>query len=241
MTVPVSLTNGVAGRANGKEIRIGGRRFAWGEASVGIGQKSEETPTTLSRVFMSLDGQPAASLCFGDTLRAGVPELVADLKTAYRPIAIISGDGDRVTDAVAHTVGADMAHGGLLPADKAAFIDGLSAQGRRPAMVGDGVNDAAAMARAHLAVALYNGQALAAEAAHLTLMRGDPAQLRDVFSISRRVNRKVTQNLWCAWIYNLIGIPVAMSGLLTPLVAATAMLLSSLTVIGNTLLLVRRD
>ncbi len=63
----------------------------------------------------------------------------------------------------------------------------------------------------------------------------------DVFSLSRRVNRKVTQNLWCAWIYNLIGIPVAMSGLLTPLIAATAMLLSSLTVIGNTLLLVRRD
>ncbi|WP_054700056.1 cation-translocating P-type ATPase [Desulfosarcina cetonica] len=72
-------------------------------------------------------------------------------------------------------------------------------------------------------------------------MRGDPAQLMDVFSLSRRVNRKVTQNLWCAWIYNLIGIPVAMSGLLTPLIAATAMLLSSLTVIGNTLLLVRRD
>jgi Cu2+-exporting ATPase/Cu+-exporting ATPase len=72
-------------------------------------------------------------------------------------------------------------------------------------------------------------------------MRADPAQLLDFLPLSRQVNRKVIQNLWCAWIYNLISIPVAMSGLLTPLVAATAMLLSSLTVIGNTLLLVRRS
>ena len=108
-------------------------------------------------------------------------------------------------------------------------------------MVGDGINDAAAMARAHLAVAVHSGQGLAREAAHITLMRGDPAQLLDFFPLSRRVNRSVAQNLWCAWIYNLVSIPIAMNGLLTPLVAATAMLLSSLTVIGNTLRLVRRD
>jgi cation transport ATPase len=72
-------------------------------------------------------------------------------------------------------------------------------------------------------------------------MRGDPGQLLDFLPLARRVNAKVSQNLWCAWIYNLIGIPVAMSGLLTPLIAATAMLLSSLTVIGNTLRLVRRE
>jgi Cu2+-exporting ATPase/Cu+-exporting ATPase len=107
--------------------------------------------------------------------------------------------------------------------------------------VGDGINDAAAMARAHLAVAVHSGQGLVREAAHITLMRGDPAQLLDFFPLSGRVNRNVAQNLWCAWIYNLISIPIAMSGLLTPLVAATAMLLSSLTVIGNTLRLVRRD
>jgi Cu2+-exporting ATPase/Cu+-exporting ATPase len=107
-------------------------------------------------------------------------------------------------------------------------------------MIGDGVNDAAAMVRADLAVAVHSGAGLAREAAHITLMRGDPAQLLEFFPLSRQVNHKVVQNLWCAWVYNLISIPVAMSGLLTPLVAATAMLLSSLTVIGNTLLLVRR-
>jgi P-type E1-E2 ATPase len=132
------------------------------------------------------------------------------------------------------------ARGGLLPADKAHYIQSLTDQGRQVAMVGDGINDAAAMAVAHLAVAVHSGQGLAKEAAHITLMRGDPSQLLDFLPLSRQVNRKVLQNLWCAWIYNLVSIPVAMSGLLTPLVAATAMLLSSLTVIGNTLLLVRR-
>ena len=118
--------------------------------------------------------------------------------------------------------------------------DALCAKGYRVAMVGDGLNDAAAMTRAHLAVAVHSGQGLAKEAAHITLMRGDPAQLLDFFPLAQRVNRKVMQNLWCAWSYNLVSIPIAMSGLLTPLVAATAMLLSSLTVIGNTLLLIRR-
>ena len=139
------------------------------------------------------------------------------------------------------TLGLSRARGGLLPADKADYIDRLSEGGRHVAMIGDGVNDAAAMVRADLAVAVHSGAGLAREAAHITLMRGDPAQLLDFFPLSRQVNRKVLQNLWCAWVYNLISIPVAMSGLLTPLVAATAMLLSSLTVIGNTLLLVRRD
>jgi P-type E1-E2 ATPase len=143
---------------------------------------------------------------------------------------------------VAQTIGLCDSRGNLLPADKAEYIDSLRQSGSRVIMVGDGVNDAAAMARAHLAAAVYAGSGLAAqEAAHITLMRGDPAQLLDFLPLSRRINRKVMQNLWCAWIYNLISIPVAMSGLLTPLVAASAMLLSSLTVIGNTLLLLRHN
>jgi P-type E1-E2 ATPase len=154
---------------------------------------------------------------------------------------LISGDGDAATRAVARFAGLPHAKGGLMPADKADYVTTIIDRGQQVAMVGDGVNDAAAMARAHLAVAVHSGLGLAKEAAHVTLMRGDPAQLLDFFSLSHQVNAKVTQNLWCAWMYNLISIPIAMSGLLTPLVAATAMLLSSLTVIGNTLLLVRRD
>ena len=130
--------------------------------------------------------------------------------------------------------------GELSPQDKAGFVAGLQQNGLRVVMVGDGINDAPALAMAHLSVAVHRDAALTQQAADLTLMRGDPGQLLDFMALAGQVNSKVAQNLACAWVYNLIGIPIAMSGLLNPLVAVTAMLLSSLTVIGNTLLLVKK-
>ncbi|MBR9984581.1 MAG: heavy metal translocating P-type ATPase [Desulfosarcina sp.] len=233
--------DGVQGRLDDKIVRIGNRGLAWGKG-LPAGDLTEESQETLtSRVFLGVDNRPAATLIFGDTIRPTVASMVGALKRTSRDIHLVSGDGDAAAREVGRTIGLKQARGGLSPSDKANYIDALMVQGRQVAMVGDGINDAAAMARAHLAVAVHSGQGLAREAAHITLMRGDPAQLLDFFPLSRRVNRKVAQNLWCAWIYNLISIPIAMSGLLTPLVAATAMLLSSLTVIGNTLRLVRRD
>jgi len=233
--------DGVQGRLDDKIVRIGNREFAWGEVPPAgdVTEESEETLT--SCVFVSVDNRPAATLIFGDTLRPTVASMMDALRRTGRDLHLVSGDGDAATRKVARAIGLNQAKGSLLPSDKATYIDALKEQGRRVAMVGDGINDASAMARADLAVAVHSGQGLAREAAHITLMRGDPAQLLEFFPLSRRVNRKVTQNLWCAWIYNLISIPIAMNGLLTPLIAATAMLLSSLTVIGNTLRLVRRD
>jgi len=236
---------GVQGRSGKNILRIGTRTFAWKDAF--SDEIPDETPNEMaqgaptSRVFFSIDGRPTAILFFGDAVRPSVPALIADLKRKTGDLHLVSGDGDAVTRTVARFADLPHAKGGLMPADKADYIKALIDSEKQVAMVGDGVNDAAAMALAHLAVAVHSGLGLAREAAHVTLMRGDPAQLLDFFPLSRQVNAKVTQNLWCAWIYNLIGIPVAMSGLLTPLVAATAMLLSSFTVIGNTLLLVRRD
>jgi heavy metal translocating P-type ATPase len=208
--------DGVAGRLGDKTVRIGSRGFAWGKGlSAGDAPKeSEATPT--SRVFIGIDNRPVATLRFGDTIRPTVPSMLNDLRRDFREIHLVSGDGDAATREVARRIGLNEARGNLMPPDKANYIDMLNTQGRQVAMVGDGVNDAAAMARAHLAVAVHSGQGLAREAAHITLMRGDPAQLLDFFPLARRVNRKVAQNLWCAWIYNLISIPVAMNGLLTP-------------------------
>ena len=232
--------DGIEGRLDGMRLRIGSRTFAWPSApsdAPGVGH-TDTMPR--SRVYFGVDQHPAASIVFEDAIRPGVASLLAALRQMALDIHLISGDGDPVTRAIASGIGIDHAAGSLLPAEKAAYIDRLQASGRKAAMVGDGVNDAAAMARAHLSVAVHSGAGLAREAAHITLMRGDPGQFLDFMPLARRINAKVTQNLWCAWIYNLIGIPVAMGGLLTPLVAATAMLLSSLTVIGNTLRLVRR-
>ncbi len=233
--------NGITGRIANRLLRIGNRDFVSDTTPMLSDSIDDPMDTPTSCVFLEVDGKLAATFYFGDAIRSSVPALIHHLKDYFEELAIVSGDGETVTRRVARGVGISMAKGNLLPADKAAYIETLTRNGRRPAMVGDGINDAAAMACAHLSVAVHSGQALAAEAAHLTLMRGDPAQLPTVFALSRQINGKVTQNLWCAWIYNLIGIPVAMSGLLTPLVAATAMLLSSLTVIGNTLRLVRHN
>ncbi len=232
--------DGVQGRLDRNRLRIGNRGFAWGNAPSSAVAAEKSGGTLTSRVYLSIDGHPAATLVFGDTIRPTAASMVDALKRDSRDLHLVSGDGDVATREMARSIGLTQASGGLLPSDKASYIDALCAKGYRVAMVGDGLNDAAAMTRAHLAVAVHSGQGLAKEAAHITLMRGDPAQLLDFFPLAQRVNRKVMQNLWCAWIYNLVSIPIAMSGLLTPLVAATAMLLSSLTVIGNTLLLIRR-
>jgi heavy metal translocating P-type ATPase len=233
--------DGIQGRLDQTTLRIGNRQFAWDRRTPVDGATNDSGEALTSRVFLSAGNRPAATLIFGDAIRPSVPAMVETLKQMAEDVHLISGDDDAATAAVADALGLSRSRGNLLPADKAAYIDRLTEGGLHVAMVGDGVNDAAAMVRADLAVAVHSGAGLAREAAHITLMRGDPAQLLDFFPLASRVNRKVDQNLWCAWIYNLISIPVAMSGLLTPLVAATAMLLSSLTVIGNTLLLVRRD
>jgi heavy metal translocating P-type ATPase len=233
--------DGVQGRVNGTLLRIGSRAFAWGDHDDPPWHPASVDDRLTSHVFLGVAQGPAASLAFGDAVRSDVPAMIAKLRRDGFDLHLISGDGHDTTLAVGGAVGLSAAQGSLLPTDKADYIDVLCGRGRRVAMVGDGVNDAAAMARAHLAVAVYTGAGLAKAAAHITLMRGDPTQLLGFFPLAEQVNRKVVQNLWCAWIYNLISIPVAMSGLLTPLVAATAMLLSSLTVIGNTLLLLRQD
>jgi heavy metal translocating P-type ATPase len=230
--------NGVEGRFQGKAVRIG----TW--AFVADGPRPQQAGGTiedvLSSVFLSLDGRHCATLTFGDTLRPSGAALIGELKRRGLQIHLVSGDTPTATRNVAEKLGIETFQGGLLPGDKAAYVGDLQSGGQRVVMVGDGINDAPALARADLSVAVHRDASLAQQAAHVTLMRGDPAQLIEFSDMARHVNRKVVQNLGCAGFYNLISIPIAMSGWLTPLVAAVAMLLSSLTVIGNTLLLVRK-
>lgn len=230
---------GIAGCFQGGVARIGTRRFA-ASLEDGTGGMFPQDDSAQSEVILGVEGRPWASFHFGDSLRDGMPELVAALEAAGKSVHLVSGDTEAVTRHVAAAIGVRQAQGNLLPQEKADLVRRLQAAGRRVAMVGDGINDAPALAQADLGVAVYSGTALAQYAAALTLMAGDPSQLQRFFPWAARVERTVRQNLWCALGYNMISLPIAMAGLLNPLVAAAAMLLSSLTVIGNTLRIVAK-
>ncbi|MFZ1986016.1 MAG: cation-translocating P-type ATPase [Desulfatitalea sp.] len=231
-------TDGVSGRHQGRSVRIGRRPFALRGTALDAVDGSGDP--RLSEVFLSVDGVAWAVFYFGDTLRDGMQATVAQLLARGIVVQLISGDDDSATRTAAAAIGIAQAQGGLLPHEKAETVRRLQSQGRRVAVVGDGINDGPALAQADLGIAVHSGAALARHAAGVTLMRGDPAQLLAFFDWARQVERKVQQNLWCALGYNVISLPIAMAGLLTPLVAVSAMLLSSLTVIGNTFMLVRR-
>ena len=230
---------GVRGLWQGQEVRIGSAAVVCsGQAPADL-QPPQSDGT--SSVYLSIDGNASAAFHFGDALRPETGPAIAQLIHAGVKLHLISGDEHRTTEAVARQVGITNARGGLLPDEKAEYVARLQAGGAAMAIVGDGINDAPALAKADFSVALHRHAALTGQAAAITLMRSDPSQLLDFFRLAEAVNSKVAQNLGCAWIYNIISIPIAMSGWLNPLIAAVAMLLSSLTVIGNTLLLVRRQ
>ena len=161
-------------------------------------------------------------------------------RSGYRT-ALVSGDEAATTLDVGRRIGIPQVWGGRLPQEKAAIVQTLQAEGQKVAMVGDGINDAPALAQADLALAVHAGSHLGREVADVTLMRGDPFQVKDFLRLARQVNRKTRQNLVFAFLYNAISLPVAMAGWLSPLVAVCAMLLSSLSVIGNTVRLLRQD
>ena len=234
--------NGISGRFDGMTVKIGSERFINLQIpSANLMPSMARLPTNAipSLVYMSLNGQICARLLFGDKVRTGARETVEKLKEMGYSLAVVSGDASRATHQLSKSLGIVTAEGNLLPEGKAAYLEEQRRLGHKVAMVGDGVNDAPAMATADLAIAIHSGSHLGRELADITLMRGEPLQILDVLRLADKTNRKVLQNLWFSFLYNFISIPLAMSGLLHPLVAVCAMLLSSLTVITNTLLLIR--
>ena len=234
--------NGISGLWEGLEVKIGAAEFLSEEFA---GQKLlleplERHSAGSSFVYLSAGGRPAAVLIFGDQLREGFETVVAELQRRGLRVILVSGDGTQTTRAIGRKLGITEAIGACLPAEKAAFVADLQKRGKRVLMVGDGINDAPALAQADLSLAVFAGGSLGKEVADATLMRAEPAQITGFLDFAGAVNRKIRQNLILTFLYNAVSIPVAMSGLLSPLVAVCAMLLSSLSVIGNTRLLVRK-
>jgi heavy metal translocating P-type ATPase len=235
--------NGVIGRLDGEIIKIGSADFLK-DTIVKFKKRSESNDdqqgSAYSYVYMSIAGRPAAVFVFGDRIRNGAGAMVDKLLQRGFQLALVSGDGIETTRAIAKDIGIQDAHGGQMPNDKVAIVKTLQGQNYPVAMVGDGINDAPALVQADLSLAVHSGANLGEEVADVTLMRAEPDQLIDFLRFAGAVNKKINQNLTFTFAYNVISIPMAMSGLLTPLVAVSAMLLSSISVIGNTLMLVRK-
>jgi Cu+-exporting ATPase len=164
---------------------------------------------------------------------------VQALHAAGVKTVLVTGDNRGSAEAVGRTLGIARVEAEVLPEHKAGLVASLKAGGGTVAMVGDGINDAPALAAADVGIAMATGTDVAMHAAGVTLMRGDPALVADAIDISRRTYRKIRQNLFWAFAYNVVGIPLAAFGLLNPMIAGAAMAFSSVSVVTNALMLRR--
>ncbi len=230
---------GVRGLVQGKHLVVGNRGLMHREGMELPPWLEEEARarefTGSTAVFFGWDGQVRGLLAFGDSIKPGAHELIQGLRSRGMMIWLVSGDGPETTEAVARELGMEHSRGGARPQDKLAAVRSLQEGGHRVGMVGDGLNDAAALAQADLGCALGVNTLMAHETSDIAILSEDPTKVLDALELSGRARRAMRQNLFFAFAYNAIAIPTAMGGLLNPLVAVFAMFASSLTVIANAL------
>ncbi|MBK5412638.1 copper-translocating P-type ATPase [Pseudomonas sp. TH34] len=238
-----SLTGrGIAGTLDGRQLALGNRRLleetglSTGDLADSASAWEAEGRTLSWLIEQGPQPRVLGLFAFGDTLKPGALQAIQALKARHISSHLLTGDNRGSARVVADALGIDDVHAEVLPADKAATVAELKKTGV-VAMVGDGINDAPALAAADIGIAMGGGTDVAMHAAGITLMRGDPRLVPAALEISRKTYAKIRQNLFWAFVYNLIGIPLAAFGLLNPVMAGAAMALSSVSVVSNALLL----
>jgi len=233
---------GIKAIYNEKLVSVGNRRFIK-EDGIDIKNIEEEIQKLeyegKTTVIVSYDKKLVGIIAVADTLKEFATEAIQELKKMGREIIMITGDNERTAMAIAKKVGIDKILAQVLPKDKANEVKKLQAEGKIVAFVGDGINDSPALAQADVGIAIGSGSDIAKETGGIILIRDD---LRDVVTgikLSQATMKKIKQNLFWAFIYNTIGLPIAAFGLLNPIIAAAAMALSSLSVVSNSMLLRR--
>ncbi len=236
---------GVAGRVSGHDVLVGSLRFlaeAGVETSALAGLATAHQEEGRTAVTVAVDGRPAGLVAVADPIKASAPAALAALRADGIEIVLLTGDARRSAAAVARSLGIARFEAEVLPEEKGAVVERLRAEGRVVAMAGDGVNDAPALARADVGIAMGTGTDVAIESAAVTLLHGDLAGLVRARRLGRATMRNIRQNLAWAFGYNLLGVPLAagllypvFGVLLSPMVAGAAMSLSSVSVIVNSL------
>ena len=241
---------GVIGKLDGREVLVGKLKFLQERGVSGL-EAIEPLGASLqaegqTSLFVAIDAKAAGLLSVTDPIKASTPEAITQLHELGLKIIMLTGDNERTANSVAKKLGLDCVEAGVEPQDKHQRVQQLRKQGDIVAMAGDGINDAPALAEAHVGIAMGTGTAVAMESAGITLVKGDLRGIARAVALSRAMMRNIRQNLFFAFIYNAVGIPLAagvlypfFGVLLSPMVAGAAMSFSSVSVIVNALRLRR--